>query len=208
MGRPGARTGLEAEVALDVHEDPRRLAAGVHPDARDVLGHQVELAGGICGARAVKNGARLESGRARAPLHAVRMSTPTTCPGARKDVLFHVLYGGSREYVSRLIERSVLHVADEHPTDGVRSALQDMRPAPDDSLHALQIKFFALLNEDERMRQEIASVQGRDVCGLCPHKAERLYDALSDELMPAWIKDERIRHDEFVDRLRSAYLCS
>lgn len=141
-------------------------------------------------------------------MQAVRMSTPITCPGARKDVLFHVLYGGCREYVSRLIERSVLHIADEHSTDGVREALQNMRPQADDSLHVLQIKFFVLLNQDECMRSEIASVSGSGVCGVCPHKAEGLYDALSDELLPAWIKDERIRHDDFVDRLRSAYLCS
>lgn len=141
-------------------------------------------------------------------MHAVRMSTPSTCQGARKDVLFHVLYGGNREYVARLIEKAVLHIADEYPSQRVQRALQDLRPGDGDSLNTLVIKFFALLNEDERMRCEIASVREGVVCGLCPLKGERFYDALSDELLPAWIKDERIGHDDFVERLRSAYLNS
>lgn len=133
---------------------------------------------------------------------------PITCPTQRKDVLFYVLYGGNQDYVARLIEESVLNIAAEYPCEGVTSALQLMRPAPTDSLHALQIKFFALLNEDETMRRRLAEAKSHLIVGLCPHKAERFYDALSDELMPAWVKDERISHAAFVDRLRSAYLCA
>ena len=141
-------------------------------------------------------------------MHAVRMSTPTTCPGARKDVLFHVLYGGSPEYVARLIEQSALQLAEDYPRDGVRQALQLIRPSASDPLHVLQIKFFVLLNEDARMRRKIAEVQACGVCGLGPHKAERFYDALSDDLFPTWVKDERVSHAEFVDRLRGSYLCA
>ena len=141
-------------------------------------------------------------------MHVDRMSMPITCPVQRKDVLFYVLYGANRDYIARLIEESVLNIAAEYPGDGVASALQLMRPAETDSLHALQIKFMALLNEDERMRRRLGEVVSHLIVGLCPHKAERFYDALCDELMPAWIKDERISHAQFVDRLRQAYLVS
>lgn len=109
---------------------------------------------------------------------------------------------GSPEYVARLIEQSALQLAEDYPRDGVRQALQLIRPSASDPLHVLQIKFFVLLNEDERMRRKIAEVQACGVCGLCPHKAERFYDALSDDLFPTWVKDERVSHAEFVDRLR------
>ena len=134
------------------------------------------------------------------------MSTPTTC--GRKDMLFHVLYGASAGAIARLIEQCALDIADEHPTAGVREALQDMRPCLTDPLHVLQIKFFALFNEDERMRRRVSEASSVGVCGLCPLKAERFYDALADELFPAWIKDERVGHADFVDRLRAAYLCA
>jgi len=131
---------------------------------------------------------------------------PTTC--GRKDMLFLVLYGASAGAVARLVEQCALDIAEEHPTAGVREALQDMRPCPSDPLHVLQIKFFALLNEDERMRRRVSEASSVGVCGLCPFKAERFYDALADELFPAWIKDERVGHADFVDRLRAAYLCA
>jgi hypothetical protein len=43
---------------------------------------------------------------------------------------------------------------------------------------------------------------------LCPFKAERFYDTLCDELIPAWIKDSRVSNEAFVDSLRAGYLCS
>ena len=144
---------------------------------------------------------------------------PITCgaTGQRKDVLFHVLYGANPEYISRLIEESVINVAREYPggTDGgVAEALQLMRPKEGDTVHKLQVKFFLLLNEDETMRKNLSNVKLKGegslltVCSLCPLKAERFYDSLSDELIPIWIKDCRIPDEAFIDSLRQAYLCS
>ena len=147
-------------------------------------------------------------------MHPERMSTPTTC-GGKRDILSHVLYGANSEYIARLIEESVINVSRDHPQhQGVTEALQLIRPSSGDSLHRLQIKFFLLLNEDETMRRNICNVREAGqtgmllVCSLCPHKAERFYDCLCDELIPAWIKDCRIGHEAFVDSLRQAYLCS
>jgi len=133
---------------------------------------------------------------------------PMTCPVQRKDVLFHVLYGANLDYIGRLVEESVINVAAEYPSESVIDALQTLRPTEGDSLHCLQIKFFVLLNEDERMRARLATLNSPAVAGLCPHKAERFYDALNDELIPVWVKDERISPADFVDRLRQSYLCS
>jgi len=148
------------------------------------------------------------------PLHPERMSIPTTC-GQRKDVLFHVLFGANMEYIARLIEESVINIAREYENQaGVAEALQLMRPVEGDSLSKLQIKFFLLLNEDESMRKNLSNVKTKGqgalltVGSLCPHKAERFYDSLCDEIIPVWIKDCRIPHDAFVDTLRKAYLCS
>ena len=140
------------------------------------------------------------------------MSTPITCqpPFQRRDVLFYVLFGANTDYFRRLIEESVVNIAREYPADGVADALQLLRPEPSDSLHALQIKFFLLLNEDETMRKSLASVKAGHalVISLCPLKAERFYDDLCERLVPLWIKDCRVTHEAFVDSLRQAYLCS
>ena len=144
------------------------------------------------------------------------MSIPMTCQPPlllayqRKDVLFYVLFGANIDYISRLIEESVVNIAREYGCIGgsLVDALQLMRPAPTDSLHKLQIKFFLLLNEDEAMRQSLANVKSRVMISLCPHKAERFYDALCDELVPVWIRIGAVTDAEFVDTLRAAYLCS
>ena len=141
-------------------------------------------------------------------MHVVRMSRPITCPIQRKDPLFHVLFGGNKGLIVRMIEEAVLNLAGDFPDDGVMGALQLVRPEPSDPLSVLQIKFFVLLNEDERMRSNLARVDSRVMTSVCPFKAERFYDALCDELIPSWVKDERVGHDEFVDKLREVYLCS
>lgn len=145
-----------------------------------------------------------------------RMSMPMTCAPAvaslqRRDVLFYVLFGANVDYFRGLIEESVLNISREYPgSDCVAEALQLMRPAEGDSLVALQIKFFVLLNEDETMRRSLASVKGKHpmVVSLCPHKAERFYDDLCERLLPWWMRDCRVSHAEFVDAIRAAYLCS
>lgn len=143
-----------------------------------------------------------------------RMSMPMTCAGKR-DMLSHVLYGANAGFIGRLIEESVINLGREYSAwGGVAEALQLLRPREGDSLHALQIKFFVLLNEDETMRRNLSNVREEGqtgmlmVCSLCPFKAERFYDALSDELIPGWIKDCRVGHEAFVDSLRQAYLVS
>jgi hypothetical protein len=153
------------------------------------------------------------------------MSIPTTCQQHKyatgfqhKDILFHVLYGANLDYIGRLIEESVVNIARDYTRAGVSSAdhyegvtgaLQLLRPIQGDSLHRMQIKFMVLLNEDETMRRNISNVSKTSlVSSLCPYKAERFYDALSDELIPTWIKDCRISHESFLDSVRASYLCS
>lgn len=138
---------------------------------------------------------------------------PMTC--GKRDLLSHVLYGANTGFIARLIEESVINVSREYSAwDGVAEALQLLRPQEGDSLHKLQIKFFVLLNEDETMRRNLSNVKEEGqtgmlmVCSLCPHKAERFYDALCDELVPGWIRDCRVTHEAFVDSLRQAYLVS
>ncbi len=138
---------------------------------------------------------------------------PITCASqtvGKRDVLFYVLFGANTDYFRRLIEESVVNIAREYPSDGVADALQLMRPAPTDSLHTLQIKFFLLLNEDEAMRRSLSNVKpGHALVGsLCGYKAERFYDELCERLVPTWIQDARVSHESFVDSLRAAYLCS
>ena len=128
----------------------------------------------------------------------------------RQDMLFYMLYGGNIDLFRRLIEESVVNIAREYPHDGVAEALQLLRPKADDSVHALQLKFFLLLNEDETMRRSLSNVRAGHphFVSLCPRKAERFYDDLCERLVPAWIKDSRVTHADFVDALRAAYLNS
>ena len=143
---------------------------------------------------------------------------PMTCAapqGGKRDMLSHVLYGSNRELVVRLIEESVVNLGREYSgSEGVVDALQQLRPREGEALCRLQIKFFVLLNEDETMRRNLSNVREEGqtgmlmVCSLCPFKAERFYDSLCDELIPAWVKDSHVSHAAFVDSLRQAYLCS
>lgn len=43
---------------------------------------------------------------------------------------------------------------------------------------------------------------------MCKVKATRFYEALHEELLPAWVKDETVTLDEAVERARMAYLIS
>jgi hypothetical protein len=130
-------------------------------------------------------------------------------------MLSHVLFGANADLIKRLIEECVINLGREYGAcDGVVQALQELRPREGDSLNALQIKFFVLLNEDETMRKNLGNVREAGqtgmlmVASLCPFKAERFYDTLSDELVPRWIKDCGVTREAFVDSVRQAYLCS
>ena len=130
-------------------------------------------------------------------------------------MLSHVLFGANADLIRRLIEESVINLGREYGAcDGVVQALQELRPREGDAHNALQIKFFVLLNEDETMRKNLGNVREAGqtgmlmVASLCPFKAERFYDTLSDELLPRWIKDCGVAREAFVDSVRQAYLCS
>ena len=141
-------------------------------------------------------------------------------------MLFHVLYAANLDHIGRMIEESVVNIAREYPSpannnnnktastttctdEGVAGALQLLRPKEGDSLHHLQIKFLVLLNEDETMRRNISNVaRTSQVASLCPYKAERFYDALSDELIPMWIKNFHMHNGDFLDLVRASYLVS
>jgi len=129
-----------------------------------------------------------------------------TCPIQKKDALFYVLYGANIENITGMIEECVLNIADEYTQEGVKDALQLMRPSPGDSLNKLRAKFFLLLNEDEKMRKQLGNVKSTLMVSLCPRKAELFYDSLCDELIPTWIKDEKIPLEAFIDSLRASYL--
>lgn len=60
--------------------------------------------------------------------------------GGKRDILFHVLYGGQAGFVARLIEESVINLGQEYRDfPGVVEALQNLRPCEDDSLCRLQV---------------------------------------------------------------------
>lgn len=136
---------------------------------------------------------------------------PITCVGPcqPRDILFYVLYGMNPDYIQRLVEESVINIGREFVgKESVLEALQLLRPCEDDSIQRLQIKFLVLLNEDAVMRKCIANAKSHVTTGLCPFKAERFYDALADDLIPAWVRSTDLKHDEFLDTVRNCYLCS
>jgi hypothetical protein len=139
------------------------------------------------------------------------MSIPITCfPSTRQDILFHVLYGGNAASMRSLIEQAAIDIAREYPTDGVRDALQRMRPREDDSVNKLRARFFMLLAESDAMRRRLSAPMP-GACMPCPvgeDRARLFYDELCDELLPAFVQNQTVRLDEFVDGLREAYLHS
>jgi hypothetical protein len=138
------------------------------------------------------------------------MSIPITCFPGRQDLLFHVLYGGNAAGLRSLIEQAAIDVAREYPTEGVREALHRLRPQEGDSLNKLRSRFFVLLAEDEAMRKRLSapSAGAGMPPPLCEHKARLFYDELCDELLPAFVQNQSMRLDQFVDALREAYLHS
>ena len=138
------------------------------------------------------------------------MSIPITCFPGRQDILFHVLYGGNAGSMRSLIEQAIIDISREYPTDGVRAALHRMRPQDTDSLNKLRVRFFMLLAEAEAMRQRLSapSAGAGMPSPLCEHKARLFYDELCDELLPAFVQNQSVRLDHFIEQLREAYLCS
>ena len=111
--------------------------------------------------------------------------------------------------IRSFIEQSVIDLAREYPTSGVREALHLLRPREDDSLNRLRARFFLLLAEDEAMRRRLcAPAPGVGVVPFCEHRSRFFYDELCDELIPAFVQRQAMRLDELVDRLREAYLHS
>lgn len=138
------------------------------------------------------------------------MSIPTTCQAHNKDVIFHVLYGGNRALAWNLIEECAINIAREYPSDGVRDALQRLRPSEQDSMDKLRVKLFMLLNEDEKMRKTITE-PFKHVSYIKPlpiQKARRLYDDLYDSALPRFVQNESVTLRDFVDELRGIYLRS
>lgn len=135
---------------------------------------------------------------------------PTTCQAHNKDVLFHVLYGGNRALIWNMIEECAINVAREYPSDGVREALQLLRPSEEDCLNKLRVKFFVLLNEDETMRRALCEPfkHYSYIKPVCVYKARNFYDELSDSAMPTFVQDETASLESFVDSLRGVYLLS
>ena len=139
------------------------------------------------------------------------MSIPITCfPGGRQDILFHVLYGGNEPNIRALIEQAAIDIAREYPTDGVCQALQRMRPQDGDCVNKLRARFFMLLAESDAMRKRLsAPPSGPCMPGpVCEHRARLFYDELCDELLPAFVQNQSVLLDEFVEQLREAYLHS
>lgn len=146
-------------------------------------------------------------------MHDSRMSMPSTCPIVchQHDALFHVLYGANAPHMRALIDEAVIGVARDYPTDGVREALHRMRPQPEDGLHKLRARFFMLLSEDEAMRKRLSEPRPQGthtIRPFSPRRARPFYDELCDELIPAFVQDETVPLDAFIDRLREAYLHS
>lgn len=132
---------------------------------------------------------------------------PTICS---KDVLFHVLYGGNRALVIRLIESSVISISRVFGCDVIDELLQGLRPTDEDSLDKLRAKFVLLLNEDEHMRK-IITEPFKDFSYMKPVnicKARIFYDEIYEVLIPTFVQDESVSLEKFVDDIRSAYLCS
>ena len=208
--------GLEPQVALDVHENPRPLAPDPAPYRGDVLLDLGELLARICAIKSVlvvgSNTPRQKNGWfGDLPLQPLRMSIPITCfPPGRQDLVFHVLYGGNEASIRSLIDQTAIDIAREYPTDGVREALHRMRPQDSDSLNKLRARFFMLLGESEAMRRRLSAPMSSPgmPSPFCEHRARLFYDELCDDLLPAFVQNQNLRLDQFVDNLREAYLHS
>ena len=116
---------------------------------------------------------------------------------------------GSLPLLKALIGESVKNIAEEFPTEGVKTALQSLINSLRDSssLACLRVVFFLLLNQDARMRRRLCESQiAWYIPTLCPYKACNLYDQLRTTLIPGWIKNETLDILAFEENLRDSYL--
>ena len=142
------------------------------------------------------------------PLQLRRMSIPITC---KNDMLFHVLYGGDAAHIRALIDKSIIDIAREYPTDGVRTALHRIRHSERDSIDKLRICFFMLLSENEAIRKRLSNPRPQRITcvePVCEHKARLFYDELCDRLLPEFIQNETITLSDFVEQIRDTYITS
>ena len=122
----------------------------------------------------------------------------------------HVIYSGGAEPLLRfLISESLKNIAEDFPTPGVRAALASLSPTADTPLAGLRVRFFLLLNQDQRMRVRLC--QGKissHLAPVCAYKACSLYAQLSESVVPAWIKNETISLLDLAENLKDAYLAA
>ncbi len=122
--------------------------------------------------------------------------------------MYIMFNAGSVQLLTALINESVKNIAEEFPTEGVRSALSSLvSPSRHTSLACLRVRFFLLLHQDARMRRRLCENKiAWYIPTLCPYKACNLYDQLRTTLIPNWIKDETVSLLAFEETLRDAYL--
>ena len=120
----------------------------------------------------------------------------------------HLIYSGGADPLLRtLIAESMQNIAEDFPTAGVSSALALLAPAADTPLAGLRVRFFLLLNQDQRMRSRLC--HGRVAVYLnpvCAYKACNLYEQLRETVVPAWIKNENVTLLDLAESLKDAYL--
>jgi hypothetical protein len=139
------------------------------------------------------------------------MSMPRICqtpPGQYQDILMHLIYSGGADPLLRtLIADSMRNIAEDFPTPGVGTALALLAPSADTPLAGLRVRFFLLLNQDQRMRSRLChGVVAVYLSPVCPYKACNLYEQLRDTVVPMWIKNETVSVLDLSDRLKDAYL--
>lgn len=139
---------------------------------------------------------------------------PVTC-FPHRDWLFYVLYCGDISAIRQMIRRCISNILDMYSNDREQHArmalLLENFDNADDSLVVMRLKYFLLLNMDEKGRVELTKCSSNihgNYHSVPVAKANLFYNELHNKLIPQWVSNENMSAHDLVDSIKMAYLIS
>ena len=148
------------------------------------------------------------------------------------DWVMYMLYVDDIPLLKQMISSAIMNISAQFfNSQAIGDILKFYEPSPTDTVNKLRCKFLVLLDQvsvllvcipelhltrpnthaeqDEKTRHQLALyrtdvIRGRKA--IDPEKADRFYDALHENLLPAWARNEDISDDALIDSVRGSYL--
>jgi len=119
------------------------------------------------------------------------------------DLIMYVLYSDDEVFVMNMVRRVAHEIADKYEYEDLRRVVQHRdRPV------LYRCLFFLLLNFHKQFRYWVLTDVSQGLNPVCPYKATRFLLALKNEIIPAFLMDERIQLETMDRQIKVTYIAS